>query len=589
MLKLPAASKPDGQSGVKIYLRLLSYVWPYWPIFLVSIFGFLCYAATQPMFAGLMQYIVDAINRRDTDANYWIPAATVGIVLFRGIGSFLGNYYLAKVANSVVHTLRCQIFNRYTILPNAFFDDNNSGHLISRVTYNVTQVTSAATDAIKVVIREGLTVIGLLGYLLYMNWKLSLLFVAIAPIIGLVVRYAGKRFRKISKKIQGSMGDLTHVSSELINGYRVIRSFGGEEYEKKRFLEASRYNYSQSMKMIKTAAIHTPVLQLIVASALAVLIFMALMVMNDASAGEFVAYLTAATLVPKPVRQLSEVAATIQKGIMAAESIFEVLDEPQEVDTGTHTTPRLKGKLEFSDLSFCYPNSHKRILRNISFVVEPGETVALVGHSGSGKTTLTNLILRFYDHKEGRILLDDVDIQRYALKNLRQQMALVTQHVTLFNDTIERNIAYGTLTDTSREKVMQAAESANAMEFINRLPEGFDTLVGENGVKLSGGQRQRLSIARAILKDAPILILDEAMSALDTISEKKIQNALEHVMAGRTTLVIAHRLSTIENADKIVVMDDGAIVERGVHRGLIETKGVYAQLYNTQFKSEIVS
>lgn len=541
------------------------------------------------MFAALIQYVVDSLEQQDSKAINWIPFATVGIVLFRGIGSFLGNYFLAKVSNSVVHTLRCQIFDRYTILPNTFFDNNNSGHLISRVTYNVNQITSAATDAIKVVIREGLTVIGLLAFLMFMNWKLSLLFLAITPMIGLVVRYATKRFRKISKKIQGSMGNITHVSSEMINGYRVVRSFGGEEYEKQRFKDASYYNFRSSMKMVKTAAIHTPVLQLIVASALAVLIYLALKMMESGTTGEFIAYITAATLVPKPVRQLSEVNATIQKGIAAAESIFEILDEPGEQDTGAYAVERAKGKLEFKHLDFSYANTDKQILSDVTLVVEPGQTIALVGHSGGGKTTLVSLIPRFYDYTSGQILLDDRSIQEYSLKNLRQQIALVTQHVTLFNDTIERNIAYGALTDSTREEVIKAAIAANAFEFIDKLPDGFDTLVGENGVKLSGGQRQRLAIARAILKDAPVLILDEATSALDTKSERIIQDALERVMEGRTTLVIAHRLSTIEKADKILVIEKGSVIEQGSHSELLKKGGVYADLYSLQFKHPVVA
>ena len=576
------------ESGLQIYLRLLAYVKPYWGLFAISILGFMVYASTQPMFATLLQYIVDSFEQQNREAVYWIPAATMGIVIFRGVGSFLGNYFLAQVSNSVVHILRCQIFDRYTVLPNTFFDNTNSGQLISRVTYNVSQVTSAATNAIKVVIREGLTVVGLLGYLFYMNWTLSLIFIGVAPIIGIVVRYASKRFRKISHKIQASMGDVTHVSAEMINGYRVIRSFGGENYEKKRFLEASKNNFRQSMRLVKSSAIHTPVLQLIVATALAILIYFALIMMDEASAGAFIAYLTAATLVPKPVRQLSEVNANIQKGIAAAESIFEILDEPNEVDRGTHTSKRVKGKLEFRAINFSYPNTDKPVLKDVSFVVNPGSTVALVGHSGSGKTTLASLIPRFYDHNSGEILLDDTEINQYVLKNLRHQIALVTQHVTLFNDTVERNIAYGALADsTTRKDVIKAADAANAMEFITKLPEGLDTLVGENGVKLSGGQRQRLAIARAILKDAPILILDEATSALDTQSERIIQDALERVIKGRTTIVIAHRLSTIEKADQILVMDQSVIVEQGNHSTLLEKEGIYAQLYRMQFRDPV--
>ncbi|MGR9072965.1 MAG: lipid A export permease/ATP-binding protein MsbA [Gammaproteobacteria bacterium] len=570
------------QTNLQVYRRLLTYVKPYWFIFLISIVGYLIYASTQPMFAWLMKFLVESIENKTRDTAYWIPFVIVGVVLLRGVGSFLGNYFLAKVSNNIVHTLRCKIFDRYTALPNTYFDDRNSGHLVSRVTYNVSLVTGAATDALKVVVREGLTVIGLLGYLIYMNWQLSMIFLALAPVIGFIVRTAGKRFKKISKKIQASMGDVTHVSSELINGYRVVRSFGGEEYEKNRFFQASQTNLRQSLRLVKTSSIHTPLLQLIVTIGLAVLVYLALIIMDDASAGDFIAYITAALLVPKPVRQLSEVGVNIQKGIAAAESIFEVLDEKEEEDNGTYETERAKGKLEFENLSFAYPGTEKQVLKSITFTAEPGKTVALVGYSGSGKTTLASLVPRFYDFSDGRILLDGVDIREYALKNLRRQIALVTQHVTLFNDTVERNIAYGSMAGIDRQKVIEAAAAANAMEFIEELPNGLDTLVGENGVKLSGGQRQRLAIARALLKDAPLLILDEATSALDTESERKIQFALENVMTGRTTLVIAHRLSTIENADLILAMDKGRIVEMGSHAELIKKNGYYAKLHQTQ-------
>ncbi|MGR9099048.1 MAG: lipid A export permease/ATP-binding protein MsbA [Gammaproteobacteria bacterium] len=570
------------QTNLQVYKRLLTYVKPYWFIFLISIVGYLIYASTQPMFAWLMKFLVESIENKTRETAQWIPFVIVGVVLLRGVGSFLGNYFLAKVSNNIVHTLRCKIFDRYTELPNTYFDDRNSGHLVSRVTYNVSLVTGAATDALKVVVREGLTVIGLLGYLIYMNWQLSLVFLALAPVIGIIVRTAGKRFKKISKKIQASMGDVTHVSSELINGYRVVRSFGGEEYEKNRFFQASHTNLRQSLRLVKTSSIHTPLLQLIVTIGLAVLVYLALILMDDASAGDFIAYITAALLVPKPVRQLSEVGVNIQKGIAAAESIFEVLDEKKEEDNGSYETERAKGKLEFENLSFAYPGTDKQVLKSVTFTAEPGKTVALVGYSGSGKTTLASLVPRFYDFSEGRILLDGVDIREYTLKNLRRQIALVTQHVTLFNDTVERNIAYGSMAGIDRKKVIEAAEAANAMEFIEELPNGLDTLVGENGIKLSGGQRQRLAIARALLKDAPLLILDEATSALDTESERKIQFALENVMTGRTTLVIAHRLSTIENADLILAMDKGRIVEMGNHAELIKKDGYYAKLHQTQ-------
>ncbi|MBQ0724914.1 MAG: lipid A export permease/ATP-binding protein MsbA [Cycloclasticus sp.] len=569
-------------TNLAIYLRLLKYVVPYWKPFAVSLFGFLIFAATQPALAALMEYLVDSLQAKDRSEIYWVPVATILIVFFRGIGSFLGSYYIAKVANNVVHTLRCAIFDKYTTLPNGYFDDQNTGHLLSRVTYNVSQVTSAATDAIKVVVREGLTVIGLLAYLIYMNWALSLIFLAIAPIIGLLVNYAGKRFKAISKRLQVSMGDITHVSSELINNYRVVRSFGGEDYEKNRFKQASFSNLRQAMKMVQTGAINTPVLQLIVASALALMIYLALLLMTQATPGEFVAYITAAGLMPKPIRQLSEVNANIQKGIAGAESVFEVLDQTPELDNGGYEVDRVKGHIEIKNVSFNYPGTKEAVLKNINIDIKPGMMVALVGKSGSGKTTLANLIPRFYQHQQGEVLLDGVDVTDYSLKNLRQHISLVTQNVTLFNDTIANNIAYGALKDTPLDDIKKAAEDANAKEFIEQLPNGWDTMVGENGVKLSGGQRQRLAIARALLKNAPILIFDEATSALDTESEKLIQQAMETVMHKSTTLVIAHRLSTIQNADLILVMDKGKVIEQGTHQSLIANNGAYKKLLTNQ-------
>lgn len=580
--KINPQGSAQTSTSLKIYLRLLEYVIPYWKAFAISLLGFLIFASTQPALAALMEYLVDSLQAEQRDEIYWVPVATVGIIFFRGIGSFLGSYYIAKVANNVVHTLRCRIFNKYTNLPNEFFDDRNSGHLLSRVTYDVQQVTAAATDAIKIVVREGLTVIGLLGYLMYMNWMLSLIFIAIAPIIGLLVSYASKRFKAISKNIQTTMGDITHVSSELIKNYRVVRSFGGEDYEKERFTKASLSNFKQTMKMVQTGAINTPVLQLIVACALALMIYLALLLMTNASPGEFVAYITAAGLIPKPIRQLSEVNAKIQKGIAGAESVFDVLDERQEEDNGQYQPSRIEGKIDIKNLNFSYSTEQKTILKNINISIEPGMTVALIGRSGSGKTTLSNLIPRFYNHQQGNILIDDVDVNEYKLSNLREHISLVTQNVTLFNDTIANNIAYGTLQKTPIELIKKAAKEANAYEFIEQLPNGWDTLVGENGLKLSGGQRQRIAIARALLKDAPILILDEATSALDTESEQLIQNALEKAIKNRTTIVIAHRLSTIQNADEILVMDQGEIIESGTHNALLKNSGPYAKLLKNQ-------
>jgi subfamily B ATP-binding cassette protein MsbA len=502
------------------------------------------------------------------------------------VGSYLGNFFLARVSLGLVHDLRVVLFNKLLELPNRFFDKNNSGHLISRITFNVTMVTGAATDAIKVVIREGMTVIFLFCTLLWMNWKLTLVMVAILPLIGLMVNSTSKKFRKQSKKIQVSMGNVTHVASETIHGYRVVRSFGGEQYEKDRFRDASQSNTDKQLTMTKTGAVYTPMLQLVTYSAMAVVMFLVLYLRGDASPGDLVAYITMAGLLPKPIRQLSEVSSTIQKGVAGAESIFEQLDEPAEVDQGTVEQDRLEGRLEVRNLSFHYPDTEKPVLNDISFVVEPGQMVALVGRSGSGKSTLASLIPRFYqhDHAQGQILLDGVQVQDFTLRSLRRQIALVTQQVTLFNDTVTNNIAYGDLAGAPFDEVKRAATEAYADEFIIKMPQGYETMVGENGVLLSGGQRQRIAIARALLKDAPLLILDEATSALDTESERHIQAALDHVVKNRTTLVIAHRLSTIEKADLILVMDEGRIVERGSHTQLLEQNGYYARLHAKEFE-----
>lgn len=454
----------QSSSSLKIYFRLLRYVRPYIGLFLLSLAGFLIFASTQPMLGYILKYFVDGLSNPDAslfagvpwllEHAPWlahlkllqaVPLLIVLIALWQGIGSFLGNYYLAKVSMGLVQDLRVELFNNLLTLPNRYFDNHNSGHLISRITYNVTMVTGAATDAIKVVVREGMTVIFLFATLLWMNWKLTLVMVAILPIIGLMVTSTSKKFRKQSKKIQTSMGDVTHVTSESIQGYRVVRSFGGEDYEKQRFLGASEENKLKQLKMVKTNAVYAPSLQLVIYSAMAVLMFLVLWLRGDSSAGDLVAYITLAGLLPKPIRQLSEVSSTIQKGVAGAESIFEQLDEEPEVDHGTQERERISGRLEVKDLSFSYPGSEKPVLDNISFVAEPGQMVALVGRSGSGKSTLANLIPRFYHHEQGQILLDGLDVEDYTLRNLRRHIALVTQHVTLFNDTVRNNIAYGDL------------------------------------------------------------------------------------------------------------------------------------------------
>ncbi|MDY7218987.1 lipid A export permease/ATP-binding protein MsbA [Denitrificimonas sp. JX-1] len=585
-------------SGVKIYFRLLGYIKPYIGMFIISIVGFLIFASTSPMLGYVLKYFVDGLANpeavlfpnvpwlADVRLLQAVPLLIILIALWQGIGSFLGNFYLAKVSLGLVHDLRVQLFNNLLTLPNRYFDSHNSGHLISRITYNVTMVTGAATDAVKVIVREGMTVVFLFATLLWMNWKLTLVMLAILPIIALMVNSTSKKFRKQSKKIQVAMGDVTHVASETIQSYRVVRSFGGEPYERERFYESSDNNTKRQLRMVKTNAVYTPSLQLVIYSAMSVLLFLVLLLRGDSSPGDLVAYITLAGLLPKPIRQLSEVSSTIQKGVAGAESIFEQLDEAPEKDTGTIELEKVEGKLEVRHLSFTYPGADEAVLKDISFTAEKGQMIALVGRSGSGKSTLANLIPRFYEHQQGEILLDGIEVKEFTLTNLRRHMALVTQQVSLFNDTVAKNIAYGDLADASLEEIKAAAEAAYAAEFIERMPQVYETEVGENGVLLSGGQRQRLAIARALLKDAPLLILDEATSALDTESERHIQAALDHAVQGRTTLVIAHRLSTIEKADLILVMDQGRIVERGTHKELLIQNGYYSNLHATQFEDD---
>ncbi len=500
------SSLPASPSSLKIYFRLLGYVKPYIGLFGLSIIGFLIFASTQPMLGYILKYFVDGLSNpnavlfptvpylRDLQLLQAVPLLIIVIAAWQGLGSYLGNYFLARVSLGLVHDLRVQLFNNLLTLPNRYFDKHNSGHLISRITFNVTMVTGAATDAIKVVIREGMTVIFLFASLLFMNWRLTLVMVAILPLIALMVRTASKKFRKQSKKIQVAMGDVTHVASETIQSYRVVRSFGGEVYEQKRFLQASQGNTDKQLRMTRTGAIYTPVLQLVIYSAMAVLMFLVLYLRGDASAGDMVAYITLAGLLPKPIRQLSEVSSTIQKGVAGAESIFEQLDVKPETDTGTIERDAVSGRLDVRHLSFTYPDTDRQVLNDISFSVEPGQMVALVGRSGSGKSTLANLIPRFYHHDEGEILLDGVEIEQYKLLNLRRHIAQVTQHVTLFSDTVANNIAYGDLAGAPRVDIEKAAQDAYAMDFIRQLPQGLDTQVGENGVLLSGGQRQRLAM-----------------------------------------------------------------------------------------------
>jgi len=577
-------SSPHASSW-EVYKRLVQYVIPYWYAFVVSFTGFGIYALSQMGFAKWMEYIVDTLEKGELDQRHLVALTVLGIFAFRGVGTFLGQYGIAYAARHLVHKLRTDLFEKLLQLPCGYFQQNASGQMLSRLTYNVEQVTGAATDALRVCIREGLTIIGLFGYLLYLNWKLTLVVVAIGPVIVLVVSIASKRFRKISRRIQESVGDVTHSASEAIKGYEVVRIFGGKEHERARFEAASEHNRKQFMKMVVTQAINTPIVQLLVSIAMAILVYLAMspQLLANMSTGEFIAFLTAAGMIAKPLRQMTEMNAIIQRGLAAAQSVFEVIDQPAESDAGQHQVARAEGQLTFNNVGFRYDRAERDTLSQINLDIKPGTTIALVGKSGSGKSTLANLLPRFYDATAGEIELDRIPLQEYSLDNLRNQIALVNQQVVLFEGSIADNIAYGALADAPREQIEAAARAAHVTEFADRMPEGLDTLVGENGVMLSGGQRQRIAIARAILKDAPLLILDEATSALDTESERHIQSALEQLMRHRTTLVIAHRLSTIEHADAIAVMDQGRIEEMGSHTELLARQGAYARLHRMQF------
>jgi subfamily B ATP-binding cassette protein MsbA len=576
-------SEQDYASSFTLYKRLLTYLKYHWVMFVLGVLGLAVFAYSQTALATVMGDLVDAINAQDKSARITIPLTLMIIFCYRGVGTFVGDYCFAKVAFGIVHILRLELFNKLIVMPNRYFDENSSGEMMSRITFNTLQVTQAVTDAVKTMVREGLTVIALMTYLFWINWQLTLIFIAVSPFIIFISIKISKRLRKLSSRIQGGMADISHVCSEMINNFKVVRIFTAEEYERIRFKQISENSLKQNLKSVLTASIGTPILQLFAAVALALIMFLALTFFEAGSAGTLITYLTAAGIIPRAVKQLANVMNNIQKGVAAADSIFQLLDEKAEADDGTYSVERVKGHIEFKHIDFSYDNS-KNVLEDFNVKVNAGETVAFVGRSGSGKTTLVGLLPRFYSGYTGEILLDSVSISDYTLASLRHQISFVGQNVTLFNDTIENNIAYGN-GSISLDEVIDAAKKASAWEFIKDLPAGIETMIGEDGTRLSGGQRQRLAIARALLKNAPILILDEATSALDNESERNIQVELETLMQGKTTLVVAHRLSTIEKADKIIVMDHGKIVEQGSHKELLDKKGYYFQLHSNNFDS----
>ena len=565
-------------------LRLLSYLKPYWWALLLTVVGFALNAATEIWIAKLLQYITDAINNNDQSKQDLFPFIIIGLFFVRGVGSFLGNYYSALVSRNLVYELRVQVFNKLLRLPSSFYLANPAGTISSKLIFDVEQVTAASTDSMKTLLRDGLTVIALLGFLLYSNWRLTLiLFVVLPPILWLI-RFASKRYLKLSKGIQETMGEVSHVTNEVIGGYQVVKNYGGQAYEAKRFDAISLKNLRQGMKVVITNSINTPAVQLLMAMAMSVVVWLALRpaVIDNISAGEFISYIAAAGLLSKPVRSLTDVNQQLQRGLAAGESIFALLDEPEEQDSGI-LSPTLRGDIHLDNVSLVYPDSTVA-LQDFNLDMQAGETVALVGRSGAGKSSLVNLLTRTLTPSSGQITIDGLPTEDITLESLRAQIAMVDQQVVLFNTTVFNNIAYGSLANKSQADVERAAKDAFAHDFIMKMPNGYQSQIGAEGLQLSGGQRQRLSIARALLKDAPILILDEATSALDNESEYYIQQALDNVMKDRTTLVIAHRLTTIESADRIAVLDGGRIVELGTHDELMESKGHYAQMYARDFK-----
>jgi subfamily B ATP-binding cassette protein MsbA len=580
------SNRPTGQI---IYRRLLGYVWPHWRAFVVAIIALIVVAGTEAGFAAFLKPMMDgSFVEKDPEIIKLTPIVLILIFLLRGVASYVSGYLMAWVSKMVVATLRGEMFAHLLRLPVTFFDNTPSGTVIAKLIYNVEQVSSASTMVVTTLVRDSFTVLGLLGWMFYLNWQLAAILMVGTPVVAKLIHVINRRFRRYSTRIQTSMGYVAQIAEEAVDGQRVVKTFGGQAYEQQRFDEANEKNRRLGMKLEATNAASVPLVQMVAAVASALVIYFALKQVenNELGIGSFMSFIASMMMLHSPMKRLTKIAASLQRGIAAAESIFTFVDMPCELDEGRRELERSSGAVSYCGVNFSYGSDKGNVLHDINLDIAPGKSFAFVGRSGSGKSTLVSLLARFYDVTDGQIMIDGHDIRELPLERLRAQIALVSQHITLFNGSIANNIAYGLLGTASREAITTAAEAAHAMEFIRELPDGLDTMVGENGVLLSGGQRQRLAIARALLKDAPILILDEATSALDTESERHIQSALEKLMENRTTLVIAHRLSTIEKADNIVVMEKGRIIESGSHAELLAHDGQYAVLYNMQFQDK---
>jgi subfamily B ATP-binding cassette protein MsbA len=580
----------EALSPMAVYRRLLGYAIPHWRIFMLAMLGMVLFAAADTGFLALIKPLLDeSFVKRDQVWIRWIPVMVVGLYMLRGVSGFMSTYGMSWVGRRVVTDLRAEVFNHLLKLPARFYDQSSSGKMIARLTYNVEQVAEATTTALTSIIKDGLTAMGLLGWMFYLNWELTLFCFVVGPVVALITRYVTKRFRRISMRIQESIGNVTQAAEEAISAQRVVKINNGQKLEEDEFRRINEHNRFLAMKVVATSAGSAAVIQIIAAWAVASVIYFATQpdMLTKITPGTFVSFLGAMLALMQPIKSLTGVNEKMQRAVVAGQDIFGLLAEPVERVGGDQVLGRARGHIEFKDVRFRYREEMSEALRGVNVDVQPGQTVAFVGKSGSGKSTLLALLPRFYDVDSGSILLDGHDIREYTLPSLRNQIALVDQQVRLFNATVAENIGYGLSPTPTRDQVVEAAKFAYAWEFIEKLPQGLDTQIGQNGVMLSGGQRQRIAIARALLKDAPILILDEATSALDTESERYIQAALEKLVVGRTTLVIAHRLSTIQRANKIMVLHDGRIAESGGHAELLQKNGMYAALYHMQFEGDV--
>ncbi|MGC0859889.1 lipid A ABC transporter ATP-binding protein/permease MsbA [Pantoea agglomerans] len=557
---------------------------------LVAGFALIVNAAIDPFMLTLLKTLLDdVIGKNNHGILRWMPLVIIGLILIRGVSGYISSYCISWVSGKVVMTLRRRLFSHMMGMPVAFFDQQSTGTLLSRISYDCEQVASSSSGSLVTVVREGASIVGLFVMMFYYSWQLSLILLVLAPIVSLAIRIVSRRFRTISKNMQNTMGQVTSHAEQMLKGHKEVLMFGGQQVETSRFEQVSNKMRRQGMKMVSATSLSDPIIQLLASSALAFVLYAASFpsVMATLTAGSISAVFSAMLMLMRPLKSLTNVNAQFQRGMAACQTLFAILDTEQEKDEGTRVADRATGNIEFRDVTFTYPGSETPALQHINLTLPAGKTVALVGRSGSGKSTLASLLTRFYDIDSGEILLDGHDLRDYTLASLREQVALVSQHVHLFNDTVANNIAYARTDVFSREAIEKAAQMAHAMEFINKMDNGLDTVIGENGVLLSGGQRQRIAIARALLRDSPILILDEATSALDSESERAIQSALETLQQNRTTLIIAHRLSTIEKADEILLVEEGRIVERGSHQQLLQKNGAYARLYQMQFSQPL--